>query len=77
MTTAKEYRKYAAESLESAKEAKSDSDRDAYFEMATAWLRAAALADPISITNATIPTASEQTASDDGASRGEVGETGA
>lgn len=75
MTTATEYRKYAAECLESAKETKSESERDAYLEMATAWLRAAALADPISVPNAKTPTVSEQTASDHGAPRGEVGET--
>ena len=51
VTTAKEYRKYAAECLESAKEAKSDSDRDTYLAMATAWLRAAALAEPIALSS--------------------------
>jgi hypothetical protein len=42
---AKEYRAYAIECLDSAKVAKSDSERDTFIRMAQDWLRAAALAE--------------------------------
>jgi hypothetical protein len=46
-TTAKEFRAYAAECMEAAKIAKTDEEREAFLRMATDWLRAASLAEPM------------------------------
>jgi hypothetical protein len=42
MTTAKEYRGYAIECLDSAKTANSDEERNGFLQMAQTWLQAAA-----------------------------------
>jgi hypothetical protein len=47
VATAKEYRAYAAECMEAAKTAKTEEEREAFLEMATNWLRAASLAEPM------------------------------
>lgn len=41
MATYEEYRKYASECLDSAKNAKSEDERQAYLDLAEHWLRAA------------------------------------
>ena len=45
MSMAKEYRAYAAECMDWAKNAKSDVERDRFLTMASAWLRAAAISE--------------------------------
>jgi len=47
VTTAKEYRDYAAECMEWAKTATTDADREIFLQMAASWLKAASLAEPI------------------------------
>jgi hypothetical protein len=54
VATAKEYRAYAAECLEAAKAAKTDEEREAFLHMATNWLRAASLAEPMTSTRPNI-----------------------
>jgi hypothetical protein len=49
MTTAKEYRDYAAECMEWAKTATTDADREIFLQMAASWLKAASLAEPMTI----------------------------
>ena len=45
VSTAKEYRTYAAECMDWAKNAKSDVERDTFLEMAKSWLQAAAMSE--------------------------------
>ena len=45
MSTAKEYRAYAAECMDSARDATSDVERDTYLQMAANWLQAATVAE--------------------------------
>jgi hypothetical protein len=47
MTTAKDFRAYAAECMEAAKAAETDGEREALLQMATDWLRAASLSEPM------------------------------
>ena len=47
MATAKEYRAYAAECIEAAKAAETEEEQEAFLQMATDWLRAASLAEPM------------------------------
>ena len=44
MATAKEYRAYAVECMETAK---TDKEREAFLQMAADWLRAASIAEPM------------------------------
>lgn len=45
VSTAKEYRAYAAECMDSARDAGSDVERDNYLQMAADWLQAATMAE--------------------------------
>jgi len=45
VSLAKEYRAYAAECMDWARNAKSDVERDRFLTMASAWLRAAAISE--------------------------------
>jgi hypothetical protein len=45
MSLAKEYRAYAAEYMDRAKNAKSDVERETFLEMTKTWLQAAAMAE--------------------------------
>ena len=47
VSLAKEYRAYAAECMDWAKNTKSDVDRDRFLTMASAWLRAAAISEMV------------------------------
>jgi hypothetical protein len=52
VSTAKEYRAYAAECMESARNAGSDIEQDTFLQMAADWLQAATMAEmPIPPTN--------------------------